>query len=147
MAMLPFQSVQAGMIGTDQVASAANGQADRATVLGFMNRSEVAGQLQAMMEYRASFLFGAVAQALAYGAEALLIWIMVAHFDGIETFAGASFHSARWDHSVRLDGERVGVIGTGSTAVQITTALVPRVGRFDSVGLWTPREPEPETDR
>ena len=48
MAMLPFQSVQAGMIGTDQVASAASGQADRATVLGVMNRSEVAGQLQAM---------------------------------------------------------------------------------------------------
>lgn len=48
MAMLPFQSVQAGMIGTDQVVSAASGQADRATVLGIMNRSEVAGQLQAM---------------------------------------------------------------------------------------------------
>lgn len=40
-------------------------------------------QLQAMMEYRASFLFGAVAQALAYGASAFLIWIMVDHFDGI----------------------------------------------------------------
>lgn len=48
MAMLPFQSVQAGMIGTDQVASAASGQADRATVLGFINRTEVAGQLQAL---------------------------------------------------------------------------------------------------
>lgn len=48
MAVLPFQSVQAGMIGADQVASAAKGQADRATVLGFMNRTEVAGQLQAM---------------------------------------------------------------------------------------------------
>ena len=47
-AMLPFQSVQAGMIGTDQLASVASGQADRATVLGFMNRSEVAGQLQSM---------------------------------------------------------------------------------------------------
>ena len=46
--MLPFQSVQAGMIGTDQVASAASGQADRATVLGFINRTEVAGQLQAL---------------------------------------------------------------------------------------------------
>ena len=34
-------------------------------------------------------------------------------FEGIETFAGAAFHSARWDHSVPLDGRRVGVIGTG----------------------------------
>ena len=48
MAMLPFQSLQAGMIGTDQIASAASAQADRATVLGYMNRSEVTGQLQAM---------------------------------------------------------------------------------------------------
>lgn len=52
-------------------------------------------------------------------------------FDGIETFTGASFHSARWDHSFPLDSKRIGVIGTGSTAVQITTALVPRAGRFD----------------
>jgi cation diffusion facilitator CzcD-associated flavoprotein CzcO len=51
-------------------------------------------------------------------------------FDGIETFAGAAFHSARWDHSVPLDGRRVGVIGTGSTAVQITSALTERVARF-----------------
>lgn len=55
----------------------------------------------------------------------------VPHFDGIDTFAGATFHSARWDHTVPLDGRRVGVIGTGSTAVQITTALVPRVERFE----------------
>lgn len=40
-------------------------------------------QLQSMMEYRAAFLFGALAQALAYGAWALLLWIMVAHFGGI----------------------------------------------------------------
>jgi cation diffusion facilitator CzcD-associated flavoprotein CzcO len=52
-------------------------------------------------------------------------------FDGIDDFGGASFHSARWDHSVPLDGRRVGVIGTGSTAVQITTALVPRVEHFE----------------
>jgi len=51
-------------------------------------------------------------------------------FEGIETFAGAAFHSARWDHSVPLDGRRVGVIGTGSTAVQITGALVERVAKF-----------------
>jgi cation diffusion facilitator CzcD-associated flavoprotein CzcO len=54
----------------------------------------------------------------------------VPHFEGIETFAGASFHTARWDHSVPLDGRRIGVIGTGSTAVQITSALVDRVERY-----------------
>lgn len=42
---------------------------------------------------------------------------------GLDSFAGAAFHSARWDHSVELEGRRVGVIGTGSTGVQITCAL------------------------
>ena len=49
---------------------------------------------------------------------------------GVDSFAGACFHSARWDHSVPLDGKRVGVIGTGSTAIQITGALVPRAAKF-----------------
>ncbi|MBM4382380.1 MAG: NAD(P)/FAD-dependent oxidoreductase [Deltaproteobacteria bacterium] len=55
---------------------------------------------------------------------------MIPEIAGLETFAGARFHSAQWDHSVPLDGKRVGVIGTGSTAIQITGALVPRVARF-----------------
>ncbi|MBI2801539.1 MAG: NAD(P)/FAD-dependent oxidoreductase [Gammaproteobacteria bacterium] len=55
----------------------------------------------------------------------------VAEIAGLETFAGACFHSARWDHSIDLEGKRVGVIGTGSTAIQITSALVDKVGRFD----------------
>ena len=49
---------------------------------------------------------------------------------GLDTFAGACFHSAEWDHSVALDGKRIGVIGTGSTAIQITSALVDRVAKF-----------------
>ena len=49
---------------------------------------------------------------------------------GLNSFRGASFHSAQWDHDVPLDGKRVGVIGTGSTAIQITTALVDRVARY-----------------
>ena len=55
----------------------------------------------------------------------------VADIPGLETFAGASFHSARWDHSVALEGKRVGVIGTGSTAIQITSALVDKVAHYD----------------
>ncbi|HUA94556.1 MAG TPA: NAD(P)/FAD-dependent oxidoreductase [Acidimicrobiales bacterium] len=50
--------------------------------------------------------------------------------EGLETFGGRSFHSARWDHDVEIDGRRVGVIGTGSTAVQITGAIVDRVSSF-----------------
>jgi cation diffusion facilitator CzcD-associated flavoprotein CzcO len=55
---------------------------------------------------------------------------MIPDLAGLDSFAGARFHSARWDHSVPLDGKRVGVIGTGSTAIQITGALVPRAAKF-----------------
>jgi cation diffusion facilitator CzcD-associated flavoprotein CzcO len=50
--------------------------------------------------------------------------------EGLDDFAGACFHSARWDHDVEVDGKRVGVVGTGSTAIQITGALVDRVEHF-----------------
>jgi len=49
---------------------------------------------------------------------------------GLASFRGAWFHSARWNHSVPVDGKRVGVVGTGSTATQITSALVPRVAKY-----------------
>jgi len=58
---------------------------------------------------------------------------------GLETFAGACFHSARWDHAVPLDGRRIGVVGTGSTAIQIVTALVDRVATlhlFQRTAQW-----------
>lgn len=50
---------------------------------------------------------------------------------GIDDFGGSIFHSARWDHDVELTDKRVAVIGTGSTAVQITGALVDKVGHFE----------------
>ncbi len=58
---------------------------------------------------------------------------------GLGRFEGALFHSARWDHGVRLDGRRIGIIGTGSTAVQITSALVDRVAKlslFQRTAQW-----------
>lgn len=45
---------------------------------------------------------------------------------GMEQFSRAIFHSARWDHSIPLDGQRVGIIGSGSTGVQIVSALSTR---------------------
>jgi cation diffusion facilitator CzcD-associated flavoprotein CzcO len=49
---------------------------------------------------------------------------------GLDSFRGAAFHSARWDHDVPIDGRRVGVIGTGSSAIQITSAVVDRVQSY-----------------
>ena len=44
----------------------------------------------------------------------------------LERFKGAHFHTARWDHSVDLEGKRVAVIGMGSTGVQIISDLSAR---------------------
>ena len=49
---------------------------------------------------------------------------------GLEDFQRPWFHSARWDHSVPLDGKRIGVIGNGSTGVQIVSALARRAGKL-----------------
>ncbi len=43
--------------------------------------------------------------------------------EGIDTFQGEVFHSARWDHDVDLAGKRVAVIGTGASAIQIVPEL------------------------
>ena len=40
-------------------------------------------------------------------------------FAGMETFKGKSYHTGRWPHAgVDFTGQRVGVIGTGSSAIQ-----------------------------
>ena len=57
---------------------------------------------------------------------------------GIDSFAGKLFHSARFDHQAPLDG-RVGIVGTGSTAVQLVSALVSRAAQlvlFQRTAQW-----------
>jgi cation diffusion facilitator CzcD-associated flavoprotein CzcO len=49
---------------------------------------------------------------------------------GIDTFKGTIFHSARWDHEHSLDGERVAVIGTGASSIQLVPHLQPRVAKL-----------------
>ena len=49
---------------------------------------------------------------------------------GLKDFAGPLFHSARWDHTVPLEGKRVGVIGNGSTGVQIVSAVSKIAGNL-----------------
>jgi cation diffusion facilitator CzcD-associated flavoprotein CzcO len=47
---------------------------------------------------------------------------------GLHDYAGPKMHSATWDHSVDFKGKTVGVIGTGSAAVQIIPELQKEVG-------------------
>jgi cation diffusion facilitator CzcD-associated flavoprotein CzcO len=49
---------------------------------------------------------------------------------GIDTFAGAMFHSARWNHDYDLAGKKVAVIGTGASAIQFVPQIAPRVAEL-----------------
>ena len=51
--------------------------------------------------------------------------------DGLSTFAGPSFHSARWEHEHDLRGRRVAVIGTGASAAQIVPELAQVCAQVD----------------
>jgi cation diffusion facilitator CzcD-associated flavoprotein CzcO len=65
---------------------------------------------------------------------------------GLDRFEGAVFHSARWDHDHELAGERVGVIGTGASAIQFVPRIQPAV-RSLHVFQRTPPWILPHTDR
>jgi cation diffusion facilitator CzcD-associated flavoprotein CzcO len=64
---------------------------------------------------------------------------VVPNIPGREDFAGDAFHSARWDEAVSLANRRVGIIGTGSTAMQIVPAIVETVAKvsmFQRTAQW-----------
>lgn len=47
--------------------------------------------------------------------------------EGRESFEGRSVHTARWDETVELAGKRVGVLGSGASAIQVVPAIAPTV--------------------
>ena len=51
--------------------------------------------------------------------------------DGIESFQGEVFHSARWNHDYDLAGKRVAVIGTGASSIQIVPEVAEQVAHLD----------------
>jgi cyclohexanone monooxygenase len=58
---------------------------------------------------------------------------------GIESFAGNVFHTARWNWDHDLTGERVAVVGTGSSAIQRVPKIQPQVGHltlFQRTAPW-----------
>jgi cation diffusion facilitator CzcD-associated flavoprotein CzcO len=68
---------------------------------------------------------------------------------GAERFAGPIFHTARWDHSVELEGKRVAVIGTGASTIQVVPAVAERVAQLDvyqrSAPFVIPKKDRPYT--
>ena len=69
---------------------------------------------------------------------------------GADEFGGTAFHSARWNHDHDLTGERVAVIGTGASAIQIVPAIAEQVGHLDvyqRTPPWiVPRKNDPFTE-
>lgn len=63
---------------------------------------------------------------------------------GLADFAGPVVHTARWDDSLDPAGKRIAVIGTGSTGVQVVSALQPHAASIDHYVrsaqwiLWAP---------
>ncbi len=67
---------------------------------------------------------------------------------GIETFAGPTFHSARWNHHIDLTGKRIAVIGTGASAIQFVPRIAPKVAAltlFQRTPPWILPKSDPAT--
>ncbi len=56
-------------------------------------------------------------------ANGILTSPKLARIEGMETFQGEAFHTSRWNYNIDLEGKRVGIIGTGATAVQVIPEL------------------------
>lgn len=64
---------------------------------------------------------------------------------GLADFEGKVIHTARWDHGHDLRGERVAVIGTGATSVQLVPAIADVVARlhvFQRTPIWIIPKPD-----
>ena len=58
---------------------------------------------------------------------------------GVDSFAGVTMHTARWDHEQDLTGKRVAIIGTGASAVQVIPEIAPIVKQlsvFQRTPIW-----------
>ena len=65
---------------------------------------------------------------------------------GLDSFTGTVFHSASWNHAHDLTGERIGVVGTGASAVQFVPEIVDRAAHL-TVFQRTPAWVMPRLDR
>lgn len=69
---------------------------------------------------------------------------------GLDSFAGTSFHSARWDWDHDLAGKTVAVIGSAASAVQFVPEIVKQAGRvhlFQRTANWVmPKLDDPYTE-
>jgi len=65
---------------------------------------------------------------------------------GLDRFDGECVHSARWRPDLAIEGKRVGVVGTGSSAVQIVgaaTSCVEKMTLFQRTAQWVAPQENP----
>jgi cation diffusion facilitator CzcD-associated flavoprotein CzcO len=65
--------------------------------------------------------------------------------DGLETFTGEMFHSAKWNHHYDLTGKRIAVIGTGASAIQFVPQIQPKAKElyvFQRTAPWVLPKPD-----
>jgi cation diffusion facilitator CzcD-associated flavoprotein CzcO len=66
---------------------------------------------------------------------------------GIEKFKNPLFHTSQWRHDVELEGQRVGVIGTGATTVQCVPEIAKKAKQlfvFQRSPVWVGPKSDPE---
>jgi cation diffusion facilitator CzcD-associated flavoprotein CzcO len=84
-------------------------------------------------------LGGVVTAQFLINASGVLSAPNLPDIDGVDTFAGATMHTARWDHDQNLEGQRVAIIGTGASAVSVIPAIAPTVQHltvFQRTPIW-----------
>jgi cation diffusion facilitator CzcD-associated flavoprotein CzcO len=61
-------------------------------------------------------------------ANGILTTPKLARIEGMADFQGEAFHTSRWNYNIDLAGKKVGIIGTGATAVQV----IPEIAKVVS---------------
>jgi cyclohexanone monooxygenase len=82
---------------------------------------------------------GVVTARFLVNASGVLITPKLPDIDGVDSFAGLTMHTARWDHGQDLAGKRVAIIGTGASAVQVIPEIAPIVQQlsvFQRTPIW-----------
>jgi cation diffusion facilitator CzcD-associated flavoprotein CzcO len=83
-------------------------------------------------------------------AVGLLSDLSMPQIPGMADFQGPLFHSAKWDSGLDVSGKRIGVVGSGSTGIQLVPALAAdakQVVQFQREPGWiVPKMARPYSD-
>ncbi|MFC9516743.1 flavin-containing monooxygenase [Nocardiaceae bacterium NPDC056970] len=93
----------------------------------------------AVRQWRVRTGLGSLTATVLVAATGALSAPKLPQVSGVDSFTGAAFHSATWDHGYDLTGKRVAVIGTGASAIQFVPEIVDQVEHltlFQRTASW-----------